>query len=85
MCLLAGLGRYHSADSCCFINSVLCFTADGYECGFIRWRMLGRVGRSYMYVFSKNWLRWAGKLCQCLIRAMGGCLYYCCFFVCACV
>jgi len=33
-CTLAGLGRCHSAGPCCFINSVLCYVVDGYECGY---------------------------------------------------
>lgn len=33
-CTLAGPGRCHSAGPYCFIISVLCFAADGYECGY---------------------------------------------------
>lgn len=33
LCVLAGQGRYHSAHSCSFINTVLCFPANRHECG----------------------------------------------------
>lgn len=33
VCVLAGQGRCHSADSCSFINTVLCFLANSHECG----------------------------------------------------